>query len=88
MNIESQFTAEEINIKKAKPHGILMPQGEIGEIYCCIPIVEGMELSIMNHKGKISGEYEILYREVMPRQGIGVIRLPKIYLSCDVLLLK
>ena len=88
MIIYSEFECKKIEIKKMKQYGILMPKEEIGEEYFCIPLVEGMELKINNWAGKITGEYEILYREVLPRGNAGVIRLPKEYQSCDVLLLK
>ena len=88
MIIYSEFECERIDIKKAKPYGILMPKDEIGEEYFCIPLVEGMELKITSFAGEIKGEYEILHREVLPRGNAGVIRLPKEYMSCDVLLLK
>lgn len=88
MDICSKFVCNKMNIKKMKQYGVLMPKEEIGEMYCCIPLVEGMELSITNYVGKINGEYEILYREVLPRGNGGVIRLPKEYMSCDVLLIR
>ena len=88
MNIYSQFKCDKIRIEKVKNYGVLMPKDEIGDVYCCIPLVNGMELSITNYKGSINGEYEILYREVLPRGNVGVIRLPKEYQSYDVLLIK
>ena len=88
MNIQSQFKCDKIRIEKIKNYGVLLPKEEIGNVYCCIPLVDGMEMSITNYKGNINGEYEILYREVLPRGNGGVIRLPKIYMSCDVLLIR
>lgn len=88
MIIYSEFECEKIEIKKMKSYGILMAKEEIGEEYFCIPLVEGMELKITNWAGEVKGEYEILHREVLPRGNAGVIRLPRQYMSCDVLLLK
>ena len=88
MNIESKFECNEICIKKVKNYGILMPKECIGQVWCCIPVVEGMTLNVADHKGSIAGTYEIFYREVLPRHNVGVIRLPKEYMSCDVVLVR
>lgn len=88
MNIKSRFECNEIYIKKVKQYGVLMPKETIGQLWCCIPLVDGMSLNITDNKGMIAGTYEIFYREVLPRQKAGVIRLPKEYQSCDVVLVR
>ena len=88
MKIKTIFECRHADIKKVKNYGILMPRECIGQVWCCIPITEGMSLTISDHVGEIEGTYELLYREVLPRQEVGVIRLPKEYMSCDVMLIR
>ena len=88
MKIKTIFECEHADVKKVKNYGILMPKESVGQMWVCIPLVEGMSLSLTDNVGHIEGAYEIFYREVLPRQDMGVIRLPKEYMACDVVLIR